>query len=141
MATTRFIRFLKTAVTALLLLGAAAPAVASRAPTGKPEPDITFNLAGRTFTEKEKVRMYGDVDPAESSEVVTLHTQRYSKKDEKWKHYDMREVDSDSDGSFSYRHPAFRKGNYRTRAEVDETADHLAGKTRWKTMAVRRRNF
>lgn len=85
--------------------------------------------------------MYGDVDPAESSEVVTLHTQRYNKKDDDWKHYDMREVDSDSDGSFSYRHPSFRKGNYRTRAEVDETADHLAGKTRWKTIAVRRRNF
>jgi hypothetical protein len=125
----------------VVLLVAVQPATAARAPTGKPKPDITFNLAGRTFTEKEKVRMYGDVDPVDSSETVTLHTQRYNKKDEDWKHYDIHEVESDSDGKFSYKHPSFRKGHYRSRAEVDETDDHLAGKTRWKTLAVRRRNF
>lgn len=124
-----------------LLAGLVQPASAAGAPAGKPKPDISFNLAGRTFTEKEKVRMYGDVDPATSSETVTLHTQRYAKKHEEWRLYDKRRVGSDSDGSFSYRHPAFPKGNYRTRAEVRETNDHLAGKTRWKTMAVRRRNF
>jgi hypothetical protein len=133
-------RATKLALGGLLLLGMLSPATA-RAPAGKPKPDITFNLAGRTFTDKEKVRMYGDVDPATSSEIVKLHTQRYHKKDEEWKRYDIRRVESDSDGSFSYRHPRFPKGNYRTRAEVDETEDHLAGKTRWKTMAVRRRNF
>jgi hypothetical protein len=125
----------------VLALGALLPASAAHAPTGRPEPDITFNLAGRTFTEKDKVRMYGDVDPATSSETVTLHTQRYKKNAEEWRLYDKRRVESDSDGSFSYRHPSFPKGNYRTRAEVAETDDHLAGKTRWKTMAVRRRNF
>jgi hypothetical protein len=141
MARTRITRRTRALVAGLMLLSAVQPAFASRAPAGKPKADITFNLAGRTFTEKERVRMYGDVDPAQSSETVTLHTQRYNKKDEEWKHYDMRKVDSDSDGKFSYKHPSFRKGNYRTRAEVDETDDHLAGKTRWKTMAVRRRNF
>jgi hypothetical protein len=122
-----------------MVVALAAPALP--APAGKPAPDITFNLAGRTFTEKEKVRMYGDVDPATASESITLHTQRYSKKTEDWEHYDIHEIDSESDGSFSHRHRPFKKGHYRTRAEVDETDDHLAGKTRWREMAVRRRNF
>jgi hypothetical protein len=134
-------RFVRVAIASVLLVALAQPAFPARRPAGKPEPDITFNLAGRTFTEKEKVRMYGDVDPATSAETVTLHTQRYSKKDDEWKHYDTPVDKTDSEGSFSYRHDEFRKGNYRTRAEVDETDDHLAGKTRWKTMAVRRRNF
>ena len=124
---------------ALLVAATIHPAAA--APAGKPKPEITFNLAGRTFTNKEKVRMFGDIDPATHSERVTLHTQRFVKKDDDWEHYDKHVVDSDLDGSFSFRHPRLPKGKYRARAEVQETDDHLAGKNRWKVWAVRRRNF
>jgi hypothetical protein len=108
---------------------------------GKPKPDITFSLAGRTFTSKEKVRMSGDIDPATHSESVTLHTQRYVKKDDSWEHYDKHVVKSDLDGSFSYRHPSLPRGKYRARAEVQETDDHQAGRNRWKRYRVKRRNF
>ena len=136
---TKRLRAVGAVMCAPLLVETWTPAAA--APAGKPKPEITFNLSGRTFTNKEKVRMFGDIDPATHSERVTLHTQRYVKKDDDWEHYDKHVVDSDLDGSFSFRHPRLPKGKYRARAEVKETDDHQAGKNRWKVWAVRRRNF
>jgi hypothetical protein len=127
------------ALAALAMLGPLL--VPQTAFAAKSKPDIAFNLAGRTFTSAERVKMSGDVDPATHSEPVTLHVQRYDKADERWRNYDRNVVKSDVDGSFSYKHPPLRKGKYRARAEVGRTSDHRAGRNSWKQYAVRRRNF
>jgi hypothetical protein len=127
--------------TIALLVAAAVAFAASPASAAKPKPEITFNLAGRTFTSKEKVRMSGEIDPATHAETVTLHVQRYDKDDDVWRNYDENVTKSDIDGSFRYRHSALPKGKYRARAEVGRTSDHRAGRNRWKVYAVRRRNF
>ena len=118
-----------------LVVAVALPAAAGE----KPKPDVDFSVAGETFTAQQNVRMTGDIDPATQPETVTIHTQRYNKKRERWKTYDRRRTESDSEGGFSFRHAPLPKGKYRARAEVEETADHLAGKNRWKKYTVRAR--
>jgi len=126
-------RFVPLALAFVLAL--ALPAAAG----DKPKPDVSFSVAGETFTAQQNVRMTGDIDPATQPETVKIHTQRYKKKTDRWKTHDIRRTESDSSGAFSFRHAPLPKGKYRARAEVAETVDHLAGKNRWKKYTVRAR--
>jgi hypothetical protein len=128
----------KRSISALLLLALLVPASSALAQGEKPKPDITFTMADTTFTAQQDVPMEGNISPATAPEEVTIKVQKFNNKTMKWKFFESGVIMSDDNGDFSTVHPPMGKGQYRARAEIQETDDHLAGKNRWVKYRVRR---